>query len=88
MLDKLPDEKAKKELKSFTYASLIISVVTLFVFWWLAVASIALGLRAFLLTYHKGNKERKDLVKFKVMSIIAIVLSVVSLFAGWIFLTR
>lgn len=84
ILDKLSDEKAQKELKRFAYASFIISIVTLFIFWWLSVVGIALGLRALLLTYHKGNKERKDLVKLRVMSIVAIVLGATSLIAGWI----
>ena len=79
ILGKLTDEKAQKEVKQFSLWGLIIALVTFFIFWPLAVAGLAFGGRAFLLTYHKGNKNRKDLTALRAMSGIAALLSAATL---------
>lgn len=79
VLSKLSDRKAQEEVKKYSYVSLALSVVSLFVFWWLAIAGVALGARAFVLTYHRGNKANKDLTKFRVLSGGALVAGLASL---------
>lgn len=79
ILSKLPDSKAKKEVKQFAILSLAVSAVSLIVFWWLAIPGLAFGGRALLLTYHKGNQDRKDLTRFRIISILAIVFSIGSI---------
>lgn len=83
VLDKLSDEKARNEVGKFTYVCLAVSVVTLFVAWPLAAISAILGPREFLLTYHKGNKGRKDLLQLRIMSGLAVAIALISLIWGY-----
>lgn len=66
ILDKLPSEKAQKELKQFSIASLAIGAIGLLI-GWLGVIALAFGVRALLLTKHQGNKanpKRKQYLGF------------------------
>jgi hypothetical protein len=83
VLDKLSDEKAGNEVGKFTYVCLAVSVATLFAAWPLAAISVILGPREFLLTYHKGNKGRKDLSQLRIMSGLAVVIALISLVRGY-----
>jgi hypothetical protein len=77
ILTKLSDEKAVKEVRQFAIAGLVLAGVSLFVFWWLAVAAIALCSRSLLLTWHKANTGKAT--KYRTMAIVGIVLSIVSI---------
>ncbi len=79
ILSKLSNQKAQEELKKFATLSLVLSAISLIILWWLAIVGLAFGARALLLTYHKGNKNRKDLIKLRVMSILVIVLALISI---------
>lgn len=82
ILDKLPDDKAQKELKQFTIAACVLSGVSIFMFWFIGVAGLALGARALLLTWHKANKNRKDLARYRVPAAAAVALGLLSTLYG------
>src|SRR5688572_5047022 len=83
VIEKLSDEKAKDEVGKLAYLCLGVSVVTFFALWPVAALSVILGPRAFLLTYHKGNKGRRDLLRLRIMIIFAVILALVSLAWGY-----
>lgn len=77
ILTKLPDDKAKKEVKQFTYWGLALSAASLLIFWWLAIAGIAFCSRGLLLTWHKANRGRPT--KYGVLSALGVLLGLISL---------
>ena len=79
VLDKLSDKQAQKEVEQRTYWLFASSIITFFILWPLAFAVAILGPRNFILTYHKGNRKRKDLLKIRVFTGIAVALSVITL---------
>lgn len=82
ILTKLSDEKAQKELKPFALWGIGLSGVSLVVFWPLGIAGVACGARALLLAWHKGNKRRNDLLKYRLVSFVAIAVGFVSILYG------
>lgn len=72
----IADDKAKNELSRLIYISYGAVIISFFVYWWLGFIGIALGARAFLLTFHKANAGRNDLLKLRIASGIAIVISI------------
>jgi hypothetical protein len=79
ILTKLPNEKAAKELKQFAVAGVILSLVALFIFWFLAIMGVAFSFRALLLTFHKGNSKRPRLILFRIVSIFGLLLGIADL---------
>ncbi len=79
VLDKLSDKQAKHELDSRTNWLFAAAIVTFFIFWPFAGAVVALGFRNFLLTYHKGSKNREDITKIRVLSGGAVAIALSSL---------
>lgn len=77
ILSKLSDEKATKEVRQFSIAGLVLSVISLFIFWWLAIAGIALSARGLLLTWHRANKL--NATKYRVMSGIGLFIGILAI---------
>jgi len=78
ILSKLSNEQAQKEIKQFTYASIVSSLVSLVIFWWLAMVGIFFGIRGLMLTWHKGNADDKNLIIYRIISISGIIIGIVS----------
>ena len=72
ILSTLTDAQARKELKQYTMYAWPGVVVGYFILSWLGVLGVLFGSRAFLLTYHKGNKGRKYLWLYRVVTGIAV----------------
>lgn len=82
ILDKLTDEQAKKELGPYTLWGAALSGISLIVFWFLGIAGLALASRALLLTWHKGNKNQKDIFWYRAAAIFAVTAGLVSIGYG------
>lgn len=78
LLDKLTDEKAQKELRQFGLWGPVLSVISLLIFWWLAIPGLAFSVRALLLTWHKGNTDNQKL-KYRILGLAGIILSLTSM---------
>lgn len=75
----LPDNEARDYVKKYAYLSFGIAVVSLFIFGWLALVAAGVAVAAFILTFHKANKDRKDLMKLRLMSGFALIVSVAAI---------
>lgn len=73
ILSSLSDKQAVKELRLFSIASLVCSVTGLIVFWWLGIVGIGLGIRAMLLSKHKGNEANKDKQKYFTLAVVGLI---------------
>lgn len=78
-LASLPNEKATKQLRQFAISSFLLSIMSLLIFWWLAIACLALGTRALLLSYHKANQQNPSTSKLRAVSMTAVVISSISI---------
>jgi hypothetical protein len=78
ILSKLSDEQAQKEVVQFSYASIVASSISIFIFWWLAMVGIFLGARGLLLTWHKGNAKDGKLALYMVLSSTGMIVGVLS----------
>lgn len=72
----IPDKKAQEEVKKYAFLGLVLNVVSLFIFSWLAIAAAGLGARALVLTYHKANQGRSDLLRLRSISVVAVIISI------------
>lgn len=72
-------EKAPKELKIFSITSFSLSFVSLFVFWWLAIAGAAAGGRALLLNFHKGAKNMEKLWLYRTLASVGLTIGAFSI---------
>jgi hypothetical protein len=68
ILSTLSDAQARKELSQVTLYSWPGVVVGYFVLSWLGVLGVFFGGRAFLLTYHNGNKGRRYLWLYRIFT--------------------
>jgi len=82
ILSKLSDEQASKELKQFTIWAATFSAVSLLMLWFLGFVGLALGARAVLLSFHKGNAGHKNLVWYRVGAGFAVITGLVGVFFG------
>ena len=73
-LAKLPFEKAQSQLRNYSIASIVAGAIGLFIFPVLGAAAIGMGIRAVLLTRHKANKSSVNLLKYRTLQIIGIIL--------------
>ena len=78
----LSAEKAKKELKRFTIAAIVLSALGLFAFWFLGIVGLAFGARALVLSYHTANKKEKDTTGLRVLAILAIAIGLFDTIGG------
>lgn len=74
--ERLSSEKAQKEIKRFAILGFVLSLVSLFVFGWLGVASLALSARALVVTGHEANKDHPKRSQYRVLAVIGLVVSV------------
>ncbi len=82
ILSKLTDQQAQNELKRVTLTAFALSAISLIIFWFLGMAGLALGVRSFLLTMHKGNKDDKNLLWYRAASVFAIIAGALSAYVG------
>ncbi len=68
ILSTLSDAQAIKELKQYTLYSWPGIIVGYFVLSWLGIFGVLFGARAFLLTYHDANKDRKNLLFYRIFN--------------------
>jgi hypothetical protein len=68
ILSTIPDEQARKELKQLTMYAWPGVLVGYFILSWLGVLGVLFGSRAFLLTFHAGNKSRKWLLLYRILN--------------------
>ncbi len=70
-------EQAKKQVKLFSLLGFIASLLSLFIFWWSAIAGIAFSARALLLTWHKSNIENR--MFYRVLAALSLIASAAGL---------
>lgn len=75
ILSKLSNKKAQQELPKFLKAGYIMAGIALLIFGWLALGGVIAGVRATLLTYHKGNASNPKLMQYRAASYALIALS-------------
>jgi hypothetical protein len=80
IITKPTNEQARKEIKQFTYASIISSSISIVIFWWLAMVGIFLGARGLMLTRHRENTKDENLILYRTISVLGIVIGIVSWF--------
>jgi hypothetical protein len=68
ILSTLSDAQARKELKQYTMYAWPGALVGYFILSWLGVLGVLFGARAFLLTYHTGNKGRRFLWVYRIFT--------------------
>ena len=68
ILTTLSEKQAQKELKRFTMYAWPGVVVGCFILSWLGVLGVLFGARAFLLTFHAGNKGNRRLVFYRLLN--------------------
>lgn len=74
--NKIPTDKAQKELKQFAILGLVFSSVALFAVAFLGIVGAACSLRAVVLSSHEGNKSNPKRTQYKVMAIVGLVIGI------------
>ena len=54
-----------------------LALISLGAFWWLSIGAVACAGRAFLLSFHKVNKGKKDTLLYQGLSVVAFVIGIV-----------
>jgi hypothetical protein len=68
ILSTLSDAQARKELGQYTMYSWPGVVIGYFILTWLGSLGVFFGARAFLLTFHVGNKGRPHLLLYRIFT--------------------
>jgi len=76
ILSTLSDAQAHKELKQYTMYALPGVIVGFFLLSWLGLLGMIFGPRAFLLTFHTGNKSRRYLWMYRIGTAFIVLLGV------------
>ena len=83
ILSTLPEAQARKELKPYTLYALPGILVGYFILSWLGVFGVLFGARAFLLTFHSGNKSRRGLLLYRVLNAVVVLVGAFELLWFW-----
>jgi hypothetical protein len=83
ILSTLSDAKAHKELKQYTLYAVPSVAVGYFILSWLGALGVFFGLRAFLLTFHAGNKSRRYLWPYRIFTAFIVLVGAYELLFFW-----
>jgi hypothetical protein len=84
ILSTLTDAQAHKELKQYTMYAWPEVIVGYFILTWLGAFSVLFGTRAFLLTFHAGNKGRPRLWLYRIFTGFITLLGAAELIWFWL----
>ncbi|PLS82057.1 hypothetical protein CYG49_00275 [Candidatus Saccharibacteria bacterium] len=80
---KISDIKAKRELEQFSLAAIIFSLISMVIFWWLAIAGLIFAVRSLVLSVNVANKKRVTTTKYRIIALSAAFISLVVIFGRY-----